>query len=120
MELLTLVAGSYAAAQPESRQTITAKSADEYARAWQQAIGQGEPPAVDFARESVIILLSGSKPTGGWSVEPRGVRLEGRTLVVDAEVKPPPPDAMVTQAFTSPFAVIAVTTKDFDDVRWTP
>ena len=120
MELRTLATGAYAAAAPESPQATAVKSADDYARVWQQTVGRGEPPAADFAREAVVILLAGSKPTGGWSVEPRGARLEGRTLVIDAAVKRPPPGAIVTQAFTSPFAVIAVNTADFDDVRWTP
>lgn len=116
----TMGGGGYAAAKPESPKAEMVKSADDYARVWEQAIGRGEAPPADFARESVVILLGGYKPTGGYSVEPRGVRLEGRTLVVDAAVKGPPPDAMVTQAFTSPFAVIAVSTKDFDQVRWAP
>ena len=39
---------------------------------------------------------------------------------VDAIVKSPPSDAIVTQAFTSPFAVIAVKTKAPGSVRWNP
>jgi hypothetical protein len=120
VETRTLTNGAYAAAQPERPQAVAVNSADEYATKWGQTVGSGTPPQVDFAADSVVILLGGSRPTGGYSVEARGARLEGRTLVVDAVVKGPPPDAMVTQAFTSPFAVIAVSTKDFDDVRWNP
>ena len=120
VETRTLTSGGYAQAQPERPQAVAVKSADEYAGKWQQTVGGGTPPQVDFAADSVVILLAGSRRTGGYSVDVRGARLEGRTLVIDAAVKGPPPDAIVTQAFTSPFAVIAVNTKNFDDVRWTP
>ena len=118
VELRTISSGAYAAHQPEQRQAVAARDAATYARAWSNMVGSGEPPKVDFATESVVFLFGGSKPTGGWSVEARGATLDGSTLVVDAEVKGPPPDAMVTQAFTSPYAVVVVKTKDFEDVRW--
>lgn len=120
VKMRSIANGSYAAVQPEQPRAVHVVAAGEYARVWEQTIGGGEPPAVDFASESVIILLAGSKRSGGYSVEPRGVRLDGRVLVVDAVVKSPPPDAIVTQAFTSPFAVIAVKTKALDSVRWDP
>ena len=115
-----LTTGAFAASQTERPEAVFAKSADELRRVWGESVGSGAAPEADFATESVVILLAGSKPTGGYSVEPRGVRLEGRTLVVDAEIKSPPPGSIVTQAFTSPFAAIAVSTRDFDQVRWTP
>lgn len=115
-----LTSGGYAAATPESPQAIAVQSAAEYARVWQEQIGSGEPPQADFATEAVVILLAGLKRSGGYSVEPRGVRLNGRTLVVDAVVQSPPAGSMTTQALTSPYAVIAVDAKSFDDVRWTP
>lgn len=120
MELRTINRGANAAAKPSQPQAIAVTSDADYQRQWPSVIGVGEPPAVDFAKESVVFLLAGSKPTGGWSVEPRGVTVEGDTLVVDAAINAPPPGAIVTQAFTSPYAVIAVSTKSFKDVRWNP
>jgi PrcB C-terminal len=120
VEQRIIATGSNAAAEPEAPQAVAIKTADDYRGKWEQTIGGGQPPAIDFARESVVILLGGQRRTGGWRVAPRGVSLEGRTLVVDATVEGPPSDAIVTQALTSPYAVIAVSTKDFDDVRWKP
>ncbi len=116
----TLITGSYAAAQAELPQAVLIESAADYARIWAETIGGGERPPADFEKESVVILLAGLKRSGGYSVEARGVTLEGRVLVVDAVVKSPPPDAIVTMALTSPFAVIAVNTKALDSVRWDP
>jgi len=120
LEMRTLITGQYAAAQPEGPATVAIRSEDEYARVWQEQIGSGQPPAIDFAKESVVILLAGMKRSGGYTIEPEGVMLEGRTLVVDATVTAPPSGGIVTMALTSPFAVIAVNTKNFDEVRWTP
>lgn len=115
-----MTTGSYAAAQPAQPQAIKIASESEYAKVWKETIGDAERPAADFSTETVVILLAGSKPTGGWAVVPRGVTVEGRVLVVDAAVTGPPRDGIVTQAFTSPFAVIAVNTKALDSVRWNP
>lgn len=118
VDLKTIASGAFAQAQPAQRQAVAARDAETYERVWRNMVGSGEPPQVDFASQSVVFLFGGSKPTGGWMVEARGASLEGKTLVMDAEVKGPPPDAIVTQAFTSPYAVVTVSTKDFEDVRW--
>ena len=120
MELRTISRGAYAAATPDAPQAVAASDEATYRRLWPTTIGGGEPPAVDFATESVVFLLAGAKPTGGWSVVPRGATLDGDTLVIDAAIQGPPPDAIVTQAFTSPYAVVAVKTKAFKNVRWNP
>lgn len=121
LSMRVLTSGEYGASQAESPRAIAAKSADELRTVWQEHIGPNEPlPQADFATESLVILVAGLRRSGGYGIEPRGVTLDGRTLVVDAAIKTPPPGSMTTQALTSPYAVIAVDTKSFDDVRWTP
>jgi len=118
VDLRTIGSGAYAAAKPSAPQAVAASDDATYRRLWSSLIGGGDPPAVDFTTDSAVFLLAGSKPTGGWSVEARGAAVEGETLVIDAAIKSPPPGAIVTQAFTSPYAVAAVSTKAFKDVRW--
>jgi hypothetical protein len=97
-------------------------AADEaaYRSAWTSMVGVGEAPAIDFATETAVFLFGGQRPTGGYSVAVRGVRVEGDTLVVDGSVSSPAPDTMGTQAITSPYAVIAVKNRDIRNVRWNP
>jgi len=83
-------------------------------------IGGGEMPNVDFSREAVVFLFAGTRNTGGYSVEPQSATLEGETLIVDATVKGPPRDAIVTQVITSPYAVVTVDVRKFGDVQWKP
>lgn len=120
VETRTIRNGAYAAAKPDAPRSAAAFDDATYRRLWSSMIGGGEIPAVDFESESVVFLLAGPKPTGGWTIEVQGATLEGETLVVDAAIQAPPPDAIVTQAFTSPFAVVAVKSKSFKDVRWKP
>ena len=121
MQVRTLRSGSQSAATPDQPRAILIRRSDDYLSTWESTVGHAhELPGVDFGREAVVILLAGSRRTGGYGIDVRGARVEGRTLVIDAAVTSPPPDAIVTQAFTSPFAVIAVPSTSFDTVRWDP
>ncbi len=126
-------AGAVAAADPRFRSVANAAyasrtergavvAADEaaYRNAWDSMIGAGEAPAIDFTTETAVFLFGGQRSTGGYSVEVRGVTLEGDTLVVDGGVKAPPPGSITTQALTSPYAVLAVESRAIRNVRWTP
>lgn len=47
----------------------------------------------------------GEKPTGGHSIEIQSARMEGDRATIRISLNKPPPDAMVTQALTYPYAV---------------
>lgn len=62
-------------------------------------------PAADETG-AYVLVAAGERPTGGYSVEvQRVVQRTGRAEVY-YRVIAPPPDAMVTQAFTYPYALI--------------
>jgi hypothetical protein len=79
---------------------------------WNQAYGASltvpPVPHVDFARETLLAVFLGTRPTGGYGIEVRGVTLEGGDLFVDVVVIEPDPGAIVTQALTSPWALVRV------------
>ena len=56
----------------------------------------------------------GEKPTGGYSLSARSARLEGDRVTVRLALQEPPPDAIVTQALTYPYAVAVVRGLDPD------
>lgn len=115
--LTTLARGPYAASRGE-RKAVLATSESEYRRLWSGLIGGGEAPPADFANGVVVFLLAGERRTGGWTIEPNSVAVEGDTAVIDADVRGPAADAIVTQAFTYPYAVVAVGSRDVKNVRW--
>jgi len=116
--MTTLGRGSYAASH-SGRNAVLATSDTDYQRFWRElAGGPDAPPAVDFAENVVVFLFAGERNTGGWSVEPKSVTIEGDTAVIDAPVNGPPPGSMVTQALTYPYAVVSVRSRDVKNVRW--
>jgi hypothetical protein len=119
VEMTVLADGGYASA--EARTAVVASTRADYQRLWTQLIGSGEgdaPPA-DFSTGSVIFLLAGTRNTGGWSVEPQvvSVAADGTAEVV-ARVQGPRAGGIVTQALTSPYAVLLVRSRDIKTVRW--
>jgi hypothetical protein len=119
VDLRTLTTGTMAAVSPEQQRIEYASDDATYRRLWTSLIGTGEPPQIDFNKESVAFLLAGQRNTGGYSVEPNRARIEGQTLVVEATVRVPAADMMTTQMLTSPYAVVAVQRpRPFSSVRW--
>ena len=118
VELRTISSGAYAKSNPVAPQLIVATDQGQFDRAWAAIIGRGEAPAIDWPTETAVILLAGTKSTGGWSIIANGATIDGTTLLVDATVKGPPPRSVVIQAVTSPWALVAVKSKAFEDAKW--
>lgn len=103
------------AEQPDS---VVAFDDETFRSTWTTRVGGGEPPSVDFSKEAAVFVFGGMRNTGGYSVEVRKANIEGDALVLDVVVHGPPPGAIVTQAITYPYAVVAVTPRGFRKVRW--
>lgn len=95
-----------------------ARDAKSYSALWNQHIDASAPPVVDFTRETAVFLLLPPRPTGGYGIKVEDVTLEGATATVAADLEEPGPGQMVTQAFTAPFAVIAVGRSGVTGVEW--
>jgi hypothetical protein len=63
---------------------------------------------VDFAKELVVGVFMGSRPSAGFSVEIVGTRVDGSVLVVQYRETRPPADALVAQVLTMPYHIAAV------------
>ncbi|WP_372996276.1 protease complex subunit PrcB family protein [Marinobacter sp.] len=74
---------------------------------------------IDFEREHVVLAAIGQKPTGGYSVTLDSSEIRRGTLELVVSVTEPAPGTMVTQALTTPCAVIAVTADGWDDIQIT-
>jgi hypothetical protein len=118
LDIRTIAADASGAATEKSAQF--ARDAETYRRLWDTLAGSGQAPAVDFTTESAVFVMAGQKRSGGYSVVVNGVSLDGKTLVIHATVQSPPPNAIVSLALTSPYAVVAVKNRTFDSVFWMP
>lgn len=94
--------------QIDERQEAVVRTADEWAALWTRHAGTRPRPAVDFAREMVVALFVGSRPTAGFDVEIVGARDEGGTLIVQYREKPPRAGAVTAQVLTAPYHLVAV------------
>lgn len=78
------------------------------AGSWRRYFGTAAPASVDFGREWVAFYGSGLKNTGGYAAEIVGLSLlpEDGGLVLQTRDVSPGPDCIVTQAFTTPHAIV--------------
>lgn len=117
-EVRVVASGSNAAMSPAARVAILASNEAAFRTEWARVVGTAELPAVDFETESVVFLLAGQRNTGGYAIEAVSATVEGEMLVVDATVRSPGARAIVTDALTSPYAVVAVKARGVTTVRW--
>ena len=79
--------------------------------AWSRVHNQVQgnpPPAVDFARETVLLVALGRASSGGHDVHIDAVARTGDEAVVRYTATRPGPGCMTTQALTSPVDVVRV------------
>ena len=97
------------------------ESESEFLALWNRAYGaqlEVPPlPAVNFRRETVLAIFQGQRPTGGYGIEVLDASLEGGELFLDMRFREPAPDAIVTQALTSPWLMVRVLRGGID-VAW--
>jgi len=101
-----------------TRQLTLAATPDAYQSLWSAIVGAGDPPPIDFSRETALFIVAGRRPTGGYAIAVKRLEREGDTLVVDAPVTAPPSGSMNIQVLTSPFAVVAIEKSGVTRTRW--
>jgi hypothetical protein len=85
---------------------------------WQQHTYNTEPPPpvpqVDLTRYSVVAVLAGEQPTGGYSVEILSVETSGSqtqersAITITVEHRQPEAGDFVTEALTYPYHMIRI------------
>lgn len=117
VQMTTLATGGYAR-DDSGRQAVLARSDAEFRRLWSEKIGGDPVPDVDFGKGVAVFLLAGQRSTGGYSVVPESVEVDGSSAVVRARVERPGRGAITTQALTSPYAVVFIDSRQVETVQW--
>ena len=65
-------------------------------------------PAVDFAKNMVVGIFLGTKPSAGYDVEIVGVRTQDKELIVEYLQKQPGRGTMTAQMLTGPYHLVSV------------
>ena len=87
---------------------VVAEGADALERLYKEDISSAKRPPVmvDFDRCVVVAIFAGERSSGGYRLEITGARYENKELNLRYRLHVPKPGSMVTQALTSPYAVI--------------
>jgi hypothetical protein len=105
-EMKTIEKGTDSAV--ESAGQFTARTQAEWTKLWKSHAWDRPLPKVDFAREMVVGVFMGSRPTAGFAVEIVRTRVQQGTLIVEYRETPPPADAMTAQILTAPYHLAAI------------
>src|SRR5687768_13980522 len=62
-----VTSGSQAPFRTSAGHAAISHSDNDYRALWSNLIGGNEPPAIDFSRETAVILISPQKPTDGYA-----------------------------------------------------
>lgn len=103
----TNVAKGDASGQQTAKQ-VTVRTAAEWKALWKDHSPNEKMPTVDFAKNMVVGIFLGSKPSTGHEVEIVGVRTEGKDLIVEYVQKQPGRGTMAAQILTEPYHLVAV------------
>jgi len=106
----------HAPARLEAPARIVVRSAAALADVWARlyaGVPQPPPlPAVDFAREMVLVAALGARPSGGHGVAIARAALDGGVLRVEVVETRPGAGCMTTQVITYPVAAARVALHD--------
>jgi hypothetical protein len=87
---------------------VAARTTAEWNTLWRRHSPDRDQPRVDFAREMVLGVFLGSRPTAGHGVEILSALVDQGVLVVRFRETRPPGDRLVAQVITSPYHLVAV------------
>jgi hypothetical protein len=96
----------------DSTRQAVAHTEAEFAAIWKAHNYDKPAPAVDFAREMVVAVFMGSRPTGGFSVEIVSATERDGQIVVSYRERMPSSDAITAQVLTSPYHIAAIGKSD--------
>lgn len=72
---------------------------------------------IDFEREHLLLVGLGQKSTGGYGLTLQSSEIVDDVLELIVKVRRPAADAMVTQALTTPCAVIAISPEEWEQLQ---
>jgi hypothetical protein len=103
----TEVAKGNASNQQDARQ-VTVRTAADWSALWKEHAPTTKMPTVDFAKQMVVGIFLGTKPSAGHQVEIVGVRTHDKDLVVEYVQRQPGPGTMAAQILTEPYHLVTV------------
>jgi hypothetical protein len=92
----------------DSARQVVAKTQEEFDRLWREHAPGRAAPTVDFAKNMVVAVFLGSRPSAGFEVQITRVHREGDAVVVTWTERRPGRDQIAAQVMTAPAHIVAV------------
>ena len=93
----------------EARQVVVRTDA-EWTKLWQQHSPDRQRPAVDFAKDMIVGVFMGSRPTAGYNISIVSTFAKDGNVLVRYQESTPRPGTMAAQVLTFPYHLVAVPT----------
>ena len=103
----TEVAKGNMSAQQTAKQ-VTVRTVAEWKALWKDHAPTAKMPEVDFAKDMLVGIFLGTKPSDGHEVTIVGVRMQEKDLVIEYIQKQPGRGTMAAQILTEPYHLVAV------------
>ena len=87
---------------------VTVRDRAEWTSLWHAHSWDRPEPAIDFARDMVVGVFMGTRPTSGFAVEIVGYRDSSNGVIVQYRETVPPRDAITAQILVSPYHLVAI------------
>ena len=104
---LTSIAKGDVSGQQTAKQ-VTVRTAAEWKALWKDHAPTEKMPSVDFAKNMVVGIFLGTKPSAGNEVEIVGVRTHEQDVIVEYVQKQPGRGTMAAQILTEPYHLVSV------------
>ncbi len=93
----------------EEPREVAVRTPAEWQTLWKEhAPPSAKLPGVDFAKDMVVGVFLGTRPTGGYSVDVVSVESSGGETVVTYRETQPARDALLIQTLTSPVHLVRI------------
>jgi len=91
----------------EARQVVVRTDA-EWMRLWQQHSPDRQRPTVDFAKDMIVGVFMGSRPSAGYNISIVSTFAKDGNVLVRYRESTPRPGTMTAQVLTFPYHLVAI------------
>lgn len=109
-ELVLLSTNEYS--EIKDKEFLVIKDDSELEAVYNRFLSIEETPKIDWTKYQVVLLALGKKNTGGYSILAESMSKTKSEIIVYYKSTGPKPGDMVTQAFTSAYALYQIENKD--------
>jgi hypothetical protein len=106
----------------EDKTELIIENEESYVTFWEKLHEQVSPtpdlPAVDFNEFTVVVVMMGIQPSGGYSIEIERVAFDGDAIWFDIEEREPGTGCGTAAVLTSPYHVIKIPVEAADTKKY--